>query len=65
MRKHAPRVKLYPLVARAVEEGVAYGIRHYFKHRSTEDPLNEDALAEHVEREVLNTLCEVLDFERE
>jgi hypothetical protein len=57
-----PKVKLYPLISRAVEEGVAYGLQRYNKYNS-ESPVDVDIVAEHVEREVLNALCEVLEFD--
>ena len=57
-----PKIKLYPVIARAVEEGVAYGIRHAFKHHvAVEADLSY--VEECVEREVLNALCEVLEFD--
>ena len=53
-------LRLYPLLARAVDEGVACGIRRAYKHLNIEPP---EGLHEHVEREVLNSLCEVIDFD--
>ena len=59
--RHIPRAKLYPIIARAVEEGVAYGLQRYNKYNG-DAPVDTDRAAEHVEREVLNALCEVLDL---
>ena len=49
----------YALVARAVSEGVAYGIQRAHKHCAA--PARE-VIAENVEREVMNALCEVMKF---
>ena len=72
MRRKKPlTIKTYTVIARAVEEGVAYGLQRYNKHNSDtmnrnsyghDIPLDVDAIAEHLEREVLNALCEVIDF---
>lgn len=59
MRRQTVRVNLYAIVCRAVEEGVAYGIQRAYKYA---DRPTREAVEEHVEREVLNALCEVLDF---
>jgi len=56
------QVDVYNVVARAVEEGVAYGLRRAYKH--VDDP-SQESIAEHVEREVLNALCEVIRFPEE
>lgn len=52
-------VRAYAVVARAVEEGAAIGARRAFKHVDCPTP---EQIAESVEREVLNALCEVIDF---
>ena len=57
--KRRPKVKLWTIISRAVEEGAAYGIRRAYKH--TDTPTHED-ICEQVEREVMNALAEVLDF---
>ena len=54
-----PKVKLYNIISRAVEEGVAYGVNRSFKY--SDNPLKE-ALQENVERQVMNALSEVIDF---
>ena len=61
-RKPTPKIKLYDVIARAVEEGVAYGTRRAYKH--TDCPSLEQIQSE-VEQAVLNSLCEVLQFEEE
>jgi len=62
-KKLTPQVQLFKVITRAVEEGVAYGIRRYNKY--SERPIestDEIHVAENVEREVLNALDEVIDF---
>jgi len=51
--------KEYEIIARAVEEGVKFGLMHAYKH--TESPTQE-SLAECVERDVMAALDEVIDF---
>jgi hypothetical protein len=52
-------VNLYKLLDRAVSEGVSYGVRRAFKHLEHPD---EATIEEHVEREVMNAICEVMVF---
>lgn len=54
------RVRVYDVVSRAVEEGVAAGIRRAHKH--TDAPTAADVHDE-VERAVMLALGEVLDWE--
>ena len=54
-------LKVYPVISRAVEEGVACGIRRAYKHI---DNPTEDVLQENIEREVMNALSEVIDYDR-
>lgn len=56
------KVRPYPVLARAVEEGVAHGLTRARKH--TEMPTVE-VLQEEIERAVLNEICEVFDFDDE
>ena len=56
-RKPRPRAKLYPVLVACVEEGAAFGVRRAFKHTETPDYAT---ICEHVEREILNLLCERL-----
>lgn len=57
-------VHLYRLVVRAVEEGVAHGVRQACEADDIE--LSAEAKAEFqrdiLEREVMNALCDVIDF---
>ena len=53
------RLKAWPVVSEAVETGIAFGITRACRH--TETPTREQ-LTEHLRREVLNALCEVIDF---
>lgn len=59
--RHPVKLQTYKVIAQAVEEGVAYGLQRYNKYNS-DAPLDVDVVAEHMEREVLNALCEVIDF---
>ena len=62
-KKILPRLRAYPIVVRAIEEGIAYGLRRLNKYR--EHPYSDEALAaiaDYVEREALNALCDVIDF---
>lgn len=58
------KIKAYSIISRAVEEGVSYGITRLFKHSA---PLMTEAgmrgNAEVIENEVLNALCEFIDFD--
>jgi hypothetical protein len=51
------RLNAYEVVARAVEEGVRYGLNRSRKHQ--DDP-SWEAIEEHVTREVMNALSEVV-----
>ena len=53
------RVKAYDVVQRAVEEGARYAANRAFKHTDRPTPEN---IADVCEREVMNALCEVLEF---
>ena len=52
--------KAFPLMQRAVEEGVSYGYNRAFKH--TDTPAEED-LKTAIEEAVINSICEWFDFE--
>ena len=54
-------LKTYSIIERAVEEGVAYGIRREYKY--VDNP-TEAVLQENIEREVMNALSEVIDYEK-
>lgn len=54
------RLKAYPIVQRAVEEGAAYGVNRAFKH--TDAPTRE-GIVEAVVMAVMGDLCEVMDFD--
>lgn len=58
-KKPRPKANLYAIIARAVEEGVAYGYRR--AHKYVDDP-EVDTLHEQIEQAVLDALCEVLDL---
>ena len=56
------RLNAYAVVDRAVEEGVACGLRRARKHLSYGQDPTDEQLQDYVEREVMNALCEVLQF---
>ena len=59
--KNNMRIKAYTVVERAVEEGVAMGYNRAHKHTNAPG----DAIKEHVQREVMTALCEIMDFDEE
>lgn len=62
-KKLRPPVKLWQLVSRAVEEGARFATSRFNKYALAPLPESErDRLHEHIEREVMNALIEVLDF---
>lgn len=54
------RIDAYEVIARAVEEGVAYGYQRAHKYVAKPD---EYQLRETIEQAVLSSLCEVLKFD--
>ena len=61
------RVRAYPVVQRAVEEGVGYGIRRLWKHYDG-DAMPEAYMRERAEAiadAVLDALCEIIEFDLE
>jgi hypothetical protein len=52
-------VRAYPILRRAVEEGVAYGYRRAHKH--TDAPAVH-AIEEHIVSAVMNEVCDYFDF---
>jgi hypothetical protein len=60
--KIAPEVKLnaYSIIVDAVEKGVMFGLNRAYKHTDTP---SRETIAENVEREIMNILCEIFVFE--
>ena len=54
------RLRAFPVLSRAVEEGVAYGWRRAHKHTDTPDP---KAIEEQIVDAVLGEICEYFDFD--
>ena len=54
-------MKVYSIIDRAVEEGVAYGIRRAHKHH---DNPSHNVLQQEIERGVMDALNEVIDFDK-
>jgi hypothetical protein len=65
--KRKPRVDTYAVVSRAVEEGVATGIRRYLKYapEAAVESLEADtaAMSDKLYNEVMNALSDVLIYE--
>ena len=59
MVKRQLKLKLYTVISRAVEEGVGYGVARAFKYS---DAPSRESLIDHVAREVMNSLDEVVDY---
>lgn len=58
------RVKEYPVLVQAIEDGAAFGVRHAFKH--DENPPDDDKMEyiiQSVVQEVLNYICESFDLD--
>jgi hypothetical protein len=53
------RVRVYDVLDRAVEEGVAYGWRRAHKHSEKPD---EDHAMEALRQAVMSSICEVFEF---
>ena len=61
------RIRAYPIVARAVEEGVSYGVTRLWKYHDS-DTMTEAQMREWQDRisdAVLSSLCEVIEFDPE
>lgn len=58
-RRVRHKIRTYDVVLEAVEAGVAYGWNRAHKHAENPSP---DTVRADIEREVMNSLCEVLDF---
>jgi hypothetical protein len=56
------KLKVYPLIERAVEEGVGRGYLRAHKHTDTPD---QETLKDHILQAVMNELCEIIDFGNE
>jgi hypothetical protein len=54
------KIKSYPVIDRAVEEGIAYGYRRAFKHTDTP---TEENIKIAIHDAVMNSLAEVIEFD--
>jgi len=57
------KINSYVVISRAVEEGVATGVRRASKHSVVTLPDHEESVIATVEQEVLNALAEILIYE--
>jgi hypothetical protein len=64
LAKHAVRgrvkIRAYPVLCRAIEEGVTYGWRRARKHMEMPD---EETIKDHIATAVLNEVCEYFNFD--
>lgn len=60
MPNNVLKVRVYPVLRRAVEEGAAHGMRRAFKH--SDNPSHEQ-IVEHVVENVMMEICEWFDFD--
>lgn len=54
------KAREYDLIQMAVEDGVEIGYARAYKH--TDDP-SEYEIKDHLQREVMNSICEWFDFQ--
>ena len=52
-------IRVYPLLARAIEEGCTIGLRRAHKHDASP---SSDAVRDAIEDAVLSEVCELFDF---
>ena len=62
------RPKYYDIIARAVEEGINFGVNRAYKHTPAPAPglanlENLENVKEAIRQEVMNSICEVFIFE--
>ena len=54
----------YKVIQRAIEEGVAYGVRRYYKHRDAAPAeVDLNAMADEIAEHTLNEVCEWFRFD--
>ena len=54
------KVRAYPVLCRAIEDGVAYGWRRAHKHLDAPDA---QAIEEQIVTAVVNEICQYFDFD--
>jgi hypothetical protein len=54
------KIRAYPVLCRAIEEGVAYGWRRAHKHVDSPDAAT---IAEQIVTAVINEVCQYFDFD--
>jgi len=61
--KVVPKFSPYKIISRAVEEGVAYGVRRAIKYNGDQTLEEaENVVVDQVEQAVMNELAEVMDY---
>jgi hypothetical protein len=53
------RVKIYDVLSERVDDAIRRGIRRAHKHADAPEP---DSIVEHVHREVMSDICDLLTF---
>lgn len=57
------RVRAYPVLGQAVEDGVGWGWMHAYKHRDDEPAeAVRDAVCNQIVEDVMSAVCEAFDF---
>lgn len=56
------KINTYKVIEQAVEQGVAYGIRRFYKHREDECP---NGIEEVVSQEVMTEIASWISFDEE
>lgn len=60
-KKVKVKLNAYRQISEAVDRGISWGIAHAHKH--VENP-DEELLKHHLENDIMNELCEVIDFDK-
>ena len=60
MGKTVLKARVYDVVGRAVEEGLKLGWQHAHKHV---DAPSKELILDRLEDDIMNQLCEVIDFD--
>ena len=57
--------KAYNVLRMAVEDGVSYGVRRYYKHRDGPEESVLVEMSEEIAEHVINEICEWFEFRHE
>lgn len=59
MKPKFPKARIYEILSRAIEAGVAHGWRR--AHKYSEDP-GEEVIKHQIEQEVMSAICEIFEL---